>query len=339
MSAQAFTRSLALFFLAALSVSVLPASKGLAQIPADFNGDGAVNGADLPLFAACMGGPNATPSAECAAACPPDENDHIGLNPALNMQAAAARSAGCVKWSSAAGTRDFPLPGGSVRGYANITAFYPGDLLYGVSAVIDGYHRPTLCLQPTGTSTAFSMRWVTLVGNGLAGTWQLQTGVATYRRLGVPVPPASNVVRTHPFLESVGADAASTYRLRIDTTLVPSGSHTYEVHWEPSFGSPRAIFYRGQDNRTWFVLDSPSDHLSRSPGYVVQFSGETYNTADKMAGTYINPCKIVDCQWEAGVQGNWVPLQFGPFDLSLIPAYLFDGQLRGSDGFEFWDWY
>jgi len=320
-----------LCLLAALSVSMLNVRTALSQVPADFNGDGGVDGADLPLFAACMGGPNSSPSAACAQPFIIDVIDFIGITKAIKMQAAAARKAGCLPWSSPAATRRFPRPFGS-RGYVVISAFYPSASLYGAGALIDGQHRPVLCGIPAGTATAFSLRWACLIGPAPSSTrriWWLQSGVATYRRWGNPIPAPTTLVRTHPYAERMGK--TGVWKLQIDGTFTPTAAHDYQVHWS---SSPRtATFLR--DGLSWYsdVLDLPTE-----PGDRVQYAGETLNTADRMAGGPSNPCKIRECKWEAGAPGNWLPVEFYPTDLSVTPFYLYGGQVVGTDGIDMWDW-
>jgi len=308
----------------------------LSQVPADFNGDGGVDGADLPLFAACMGGPNSSPSAACAAPFYIEIVNWVGLAQAMKMQAAAARKAGCVLWDSTAATRRFPLPSGVARGYVNIGAIYPTPSLHGAAALIDGNHRPVLCGLPAGTATAFSLRWASVAGVANATSpdpyWWLQSGPATYRRWGNPLPPPSTLVTTHPYAEAVGVNG--TWTLHIDLTFTPTASNVYMVHWSRNIITPSGQYFR--DGLRW---DQISTNISTQPGYFVQFSGETRNTADRMSGTQSSPCKILDCRWEAGAAGNWIPVEFFPADLFIAPWYLYGGRLVGADGLEFWDYW
>lgn len=323
----------ALLILGVLGVVAAPAR---AQIPGDVNGDGTVNAADLAGLAACMGGPGSTATPECGAVFPGGPVPWIGLMQATRQQAAAARNAGCLDWASGAANRRFPRPSGVNRGYCLINEFFNFNI-YGVEARIDSTHQPSLCLQPTANAVAFSLRWVTVAGQNILGgssrpIWWVQGGVATSRSWGSPLPPRITTVLTRVYTELWDLNGA--WRVRFFG--VPPSPSVYTVQWYPfGFGSVAR----------WMVEGAPVDSVLNAslPGFSggdrAQWAGETLNVGDRMAGSVANPCRFRDCQWELGTPGNFIPLEFFPDEFLVTPRYLYGAELRGSDGFDIWDWW
>lgn len=309
-----------------------------AQVPGDWNGDGVISGADLPGLNACMLGPNVMASTTCAGLYPGMSN--IGVQLAIYLQAANARGSSCLRWSSPSAAVTFPLQYGLKRGKAMIQLEYPGSSLYGCQATIDTYHTPTLCLQPNGAFTAFSVRWVGIAGRTTVvpsfPLWWIQGGIATRRRWANPTPPATTTILQNTYSELFDETISTNGISHWSVTFSPAPPLSAEYHVQlNNQGSPRRAYWI-EDGIVIRIVSNPTLPVSDGAD-LAHWAGETLNVADFMAGSRTNPCRFRDCAWELGVPGNVIPVElFGDEDF-VTPFYLYGLDFVGTTGFNIYD--
>lgn len=327
--------------LVVLGVLGLVATPARAQIPGDANGDGTVDAADLAGLAACMGGPGSEATPAClnifTIGQSQGHDGWVGLFGPLSQQVAASRKNACTFWNSPSGIRRFPNLPYPTRGYVFVREYYPTATVYGAQATIDTSHRPRLCGQPTSAATAFSLRWVSIVGPApnQNGQWWVQSGVATRRRWNNPVPPPTTTITTDAYTEIQGQQSSS-YRLRF--FAVPAAPTLFTSEWYPTGFSPQRTALFRQEGIEIDHL-SNADLPSSSGGTNASWTGETLNLGDYMAGSLSSPCRFRDCKWEVGAQNNFLSIEFFDGDLVVNPSAYFSGYFVGADGFDMFDWW
>lgn len=291
--------------------------------PGDWDFDGDVDQADAIAMAGCLSGPSGSPSPECLGVFDPTGSGKVGMAAVLGMATVVGQQASptCTRWPT-------------LNEWVGILPTYYSGGVYGLAALIDTGHTPSLC--PVLTTQSFSGRWINISGTTNAGqVWWFQTGVARERNEpAAPYPPNTNT--TTIYSEVFDPALPSGRRLAFYPFAVPTTSASFMINWRTSWPTNARVFFVADVG--WDNYPAPSSSIARRPAEQYQIEGETWHIEDRMGGTFSSPCDFVDCTWAAGAELNFLPTAILPAELSsTASAFVFGSTWVSQDHFRIFD--
>ena len=298
----------------------------VAQPHGDWNGDGAVDGADFAEFETCMSGPAASASPTCAAAFDAVSSGTVDLADFMAFQPVVAPANACTAIS---------------RRYAGFEQ--SESALTGIRATISTL-LPGLCSPPPAlVSAVFVWTGVTKIVGNQVSKWA-QLGYARGARFpttgpfAVPPPNPGTWYRTYIEFQDNAGSTAGYVRIFFDPPPVGNLRYTCRVS---NFASGFWTFQAIDDFGLPFFGTSITGPggvptaWANDTGNRADFFAEMFTVHDRAPGSGASPCSYLECETQQTL-GPFQPTSF----LTAVrrASTAFEGAaVVGEDTFDLWD--